>query len=213
MNGITLEDDPNHELHDLNVAKNPKYSGIYPGRCGDTSPHDGVLNLPMGARVTSHEVGLVLVNKVSPRVNQFAPDLIILSAGFDAHKADPMGLGALSAEDFGHITDVACHLAFKSCSGRVLSILEGGYGIPCCRLQRDDPLPVASAANAENPAPPPAPRPQPSKLLDLDDNLPDDIDDQVPLALQRRLEKCFAEGFVECIREHVSSLARCNKVR
>ena len=69
--------------------------------------------------MTAHEVGLALVSRVTPRVNQFGPDLIILSAGFDAHKNDPMGLGALAAEDFGHITEVACKLAFKWCSGRV----------------------------------------------------------------------------------------------
>ena len=202
-----MEDDPNHELHDL--ANNPKQSGIYPGRCGDTSPHAGVLNLPLGGKVRSHEVGVALVSRVTPRVNAFAPDLIILSAGFDAHKSDPMSLGALAAEDFGHITEVACQLAFQSCSGRVLSILEGGYGVPCCRPQRTE-----ETANAESDDAPPAPppRPQPSKLLDLGDDLPDDIDDQVPLALQRRLEKCHAEGFVNCVCEHVSSLARCNKI-
>jgi acetoin utilization deacetylase AcuC-like enzyme len=128
VNGISLDndDDPQHELHDL--ASNPKSGGIYPGRCGDSSPHGCVLNIPLGAKVTSHNVGTALLSRVTPVVDAFSPDLIILSAGFDAHKNDPMGLGGLSAEDFGHITEVACQLAFKSCSGRLLSVLEGGYG-------------------------------------------------------------------------------------
>jgi hypothetical protein len=209
VNGVAMEDDPLHELHDL--ASNPKQTGIYPGRCGDTSPHEGVLNLPLGAKVTSHEVGLALVSRVTPRVNAFAPDLIILSAGFDAHKSDPMGLGMLTAEDFGHITEVACQLAFKSCSGRVISVMEGGYGVPCCRLQNEEPA-QREAPNDEGKCQAAEPRQQPSILLDLGDDLPEDMDDQVPLALQRRLEKCHAEGFVECIREHVRSLARCNKL-
>ena len=235
VNGVSMEDDPNHELHDLAS----KSGGIYPGRCGDTSPHAGVLNIPLGAKVMSHEVGLALVHRVTPRVNAFVPDLIILSAGFDAHKSDPMGLGALSAADFGHITEVACQLAFKNCSGRVLSVMEGGYGVPCCRTQREDrshpvgmketdnetvgssktedPLAgtaapsVASAVTSAEIAVQP-PRPQPSKLLDLGDDIPDDMDDQVPLGLQRRLEKCHPEGFIECVCEHVRSLARCNRI-
>jgi acetoin utilization deacetylase AcuC-like enzyme len=215
VNGVVMDDDPNHELHDLAGST---VAGIYPGRCGDTSPHEGVLNIPLGATVTSQDVGLALISRVTPRVNAFSPDLIILSAGFDAHKSDPMGLGALSAADFGHITEVACKLAFKSCSGRVLSVLEGGYGVPCCRPQRDEPgaeqeievcVEITNGKTASGEA---ITRPQPAKLLDLGDNLPADMDDQVSLALQRRLEKCHSEGFVECVCEHVRSLARCNKI-
>jgi hypothetical protein len=278
VNGQAMEDDPEHELHDLGNSK----SGIYPGRCGDTSPHNGVLNIPLGARVTPHAVGTALINLVSPKVESFSPDLVILSAGFDAHKSDPMGLGGLRAEDFGHITQVACQMAFKSCSGRVVSVLEGGYGVPCCRPQKDIFLPegapvtsqtivkLVSAPELERPSKeatdpavsmdtidsgasvgigslqpvpqsvadsgdfasqaedfvklaetklsdaicsvPPKQRPQPSKLLDLGADLPEDMDDQVPYALQVRLEKCHAEGFVECVFEHVQSLVRCNKL-
>jgi hypothetical protein len=176
----------------------------------------------------------------------------------------------LAALDFGHITEVACQLAFKSCSGRLLSVLEGGYGVPCCRPQVDIFLPASqketsneggaandellpltqkstastlsqqsaedsefvpesqetsttrsSATNAAAPVPPPRvarpatneqpQRPQPSKLLDLGVDLPDDMDDQVPYALQRRLEKCHLEGFVECVKEHVAALIKCSK--
>jgi len=298
VNGHAMEDDPKHELHDL--GSNPKMSGIYPGRCGDTSPHMGVLNIPLGAKVTSHSVGTALINLVSRRVETFAPDLIILSAGFDAHKSDPMGLGGLRAEDFGHITQVACQIAVKSCSGRVLSVMEGGYGVPCCRPQKDiflpqsattqetsqtivksepkpatviasskdiflpqsaatqetsqtivqsEPKPATAIAESESVSEqpqqaisngngslnhasepssqpkddttpsestsavaPPMQRPQPSKLLDLADDLPADMDDQVPYALQCRLEKCHAEGFVECVFEHVQALARGSKL-
>jgi acetoin utilization deacetylase AcuC-like enzyme len=264
INGHPMDDDPDHELHDL--VSHPKLSGIFPGRCGDTSPHDGVLNIPLGARVTSHAVGVALISHVSPKVEAFSPDLIILSAGFDAHKNDPMGLGALKAEDFGHITQNACELAFSSCSGRVVSILEGGYGVPCCRPQRDIFLPkdysgtdkesndmttsngtirvdaveqtsaqkgdksipttdsaiatdtasgntskseVTALVNSEKSSK----RPQPSKLLDLGDDLPESMDDQVPFALQARLEKCHTEGFVDCVFQHVQSLVQCNKLR
>lgn len=146
------------------------------------------------------------MKQVKPAVHKFAPDLILMSTGFDAHKHDPMCLGGLSAEDFGFITEYVCQLANKWCSGRVISVLEGGYGVPCCRPQRNDLFLPPSRADATIP-----PRPQPSRLLDLGTDLPDDMDDQVPLALQRRLEKCHAEGFMECVAEHARALKSCNK--
>jgi hypothetical protein len=237
VNGVSREedDDPNHELHDLATNKS---GGIFPGRCGDTSPHKGIVNVPLGARVTAHDVGNALIRHVSPAVESFAPDLIILSAGFDAHKNDPMSLGTLSAEDFGHITEVACQLAFKACSGRVLSVLEGGYGVPCCRPQRDDlflpPVRLSSELRANGDVSHQgaldttfngassvstsdkqslAKRPQPSQLLDLGEDLPEYMEDQVPYGLQKRLEKCHSEGFIQCVQKHVEALAKCGKRR
>jgi len=247
VNGLPPSDDP--EIH--SPGQNSTKKGIYPGRCGDTSPHAGVLNIPLGPKVTSHAVGTALINQVSPAVGAFSPDLIILSAGFDAHKHDPLGLGDLSAEDFGHITDMTCQLASKHCSGRLISLLEGGYGVPCCRPQKDLLMPPTPQKKEEGkdsfgtghseskndqgrktelgttekslkpPEEPACPtpqitttttqRPQPSKLLELGEDLPGDMDDQVPYALQRRLEKCHQEGFVECVRGHVGSMVKCNK--
>lgn len=225
INGTLPQSDPSDEPYGL--AKNPKLSGIYPGRCGDTSPHRGVLNIPLGSRVMSHAVGTALLQHVTPAVETFSPELIILSAGFDAHKNDPMGLGGLSAEDFGSITELLCQLALKTCSGRIVSILEGGYGVPCCRPQQNTFLPEAmqeppletdgnvddtsgAIATVSDPYTKEKVRPQPSRLLDLGDNLPDDMDDQVPYPLQVRLEKCHTEGFLECVFEHVSALSRCS---
>lgn len=126
INGVDLGDDAGEMSHH-HLGRNPK-RGIFPGRCGDTSPHDGVLNIPLGGRVTAHALGTALVTKVSPAVEKFAPELIIISAGFDAHKNDPLNMGGLAAEDFGTLTEVICKLAHKACSGRVLSVMEGGYG-------------------------------------------------------------------------------------
>lgn len=62
----------------------------------------------MGPRVTAAAVGNAMQGIISTTVNNFSPDLIILSAGFDAHVNDPLGLGGLSAQDFAAITDLSC---------------------------------------------------------------------------------------------------------
>jgi acetoin utilization deacetylase AcuC-like enzyme len=235
------------EENDYRVSvgySNRKDDGIFPGRCGDTSPHKGVMNIPLGARVNAQDVGTALVSMVRPAVNSFAPDLIIVSAGFDAHKNDPLGMGGLSAEDFGHITETICSMANKCCSGRVLSILEGGYGIPCCRPQKDLFLPTPTESSLmsteetsdddqsayvgsqsqstsvlEAPPqpqprpelpPPPAQAPVQPELLDLGNEIPSDMDDQVLQKMHKTLNRCHAEGFVDCVRKHVGALATCN---
>ena len=228
INGYETDDT---DILELASTKSKKPDGIFPGRCGDTNPHDGVLNIPLGSRVTPHQFGHELISQVEPAVNKFQPDMIIISAGFDAHKHDPLGMGGLGAADYNHITEVCCSLAFRSCSGRVLSIMEGGYGVPCCRAQKDIFLPQSeqsqppadsqvsaysdittdTAPAQTSPKPHSERRIQPSKLANIGDDLPDDMDDQVTPVMQRKLEKCHAEGFIDCVKEHVVSLNACNK--
>lgn len=155
--------------------------------------------------MTPHALGEALLTKVKPAILNYMPDLILMSTGFDAHKNDPMGLGTLSSEDFGHVTDLICELAQKVCGGRLVSVLEGGYGVPCCRPQRpwvDKSDPVDKQ---------PEERVQPSQILDLSDVIGDEvIEDQVPPDLQRHLEKCHQEGFMDCVEAHLRSLIRNN---
>ena len=79
INGVDFEDDNLDQL-EHHLGGNPK-KGIFPGRCGDISPHKGVLNIPLGGRVTPHALGTALVTKVTPTVDKFNPELIIISAG------------------------------------------------------------------------------------------------------------------------------------
>ncbi len=57
------------------------------------------------------------------------PELLIVSAGFDAHRADPLAQLRLDTEDFGWITDRLLEVAGECCGGRVVSLLEGGYDL------------------------------------------------------------------------------------
>ena len=66
---------------------------------------------------------------ILPRLDDFAPDLLIISAGFDAHFRDPLGGLNLSEADFGWVTERLVALAARRCGGRVVSLLEGGYDL------------------------------------------------------------------------------------
>jgi acetoin utilization deacetylase AcuC-like enzyme len=193
INGFDEDDSPNEYLGSL--SRRRKIDGIFPGRCGDFSPHDGVLNLPLGKQVTAEAFGLALTSQIYPAVEKFAPDLILLSAGFDAHKNDPLGMGSLSADDFGLITNELCTLARRVCSGRLLSILEGGYGVPCCRPPLRKNLFLPDQTDAIN-----------QQVMDLGEELPDDMEDNLDTDLVKKTANCHQEGFLDCVKEHVASL-------
>jgi acetoin utilization deacetylase AcuC-like enzyme len=85
INGYDAEDTLDEAFH---LPGSKTTEGIFPGRCGDTSPHSGVLNIPLGSKVNSSDVGTALVSQVLPNVESFSPDLIILSAGFGKNSHD-----------------------------------------------------------------------------------------------------------------------------
>ena len=104
---------------------------LYPGSGEpmDTGPHETVVNraLPDGAGSTAFRT--VYERDILPRVDAFAPELILISAGFDAHARDPLAGLMLSTDDFRWITEKICDLADAHCAGRVVSCLEGGYDL------------------------------------------------------------------------------------
>jgi acetoin utilization deacetylase AcuC-like enzyme len=64
-----------------------------------------------------------------PALDAFAPDLILVSAGFDAHRRDPLAQQTLEAKDFGWATRAITAVARRRCGGRIVSSLEGGYDL------------------------------------------------------------------------------------
>ncbi|MCK0149912.1 histone deacetylase family protein [Marivita sp. S6314] len=104
---------------------------LWPGT-GDPSErgaHDNVLNVPLPPRSGGAEMRAAYETQVFPRLREFAPELIILSAGFDAHQDDPLAELQWSTEDFRWLTQELCALAAEICDGRVVSTLEGGYDL------------------------------------------------------------------------------------
>jgi acetoin utilization deacetylase AcuC-like enzyme len=67
--------------------------------------------------------------RILPALRNFSPDLIVISAGFDAHEADPLANLRLKEADFAWVTEKLCEVAERHCKGRIVSMLEGGYDL------------------------------------------------------------------------------------
>ncbi|MEO0931411.1 MAG: histone deacetylase family protein [Pseudomonadota bacterium] len=106
-------------------------SPLYPGTGAAHETGVGnVLNVPLPGGTGSKAFRDVMDRVVLPRVDTFAPQLLLISAGFDAHADDPLAGMNLTTEDFAWVTQRLCDLADKHCAGRVVSALEGGYDLP-----------------------------------------------------------------------------------
>ncbi|MFT7369804.1 MAG: acetoin utilization deacetylase AcuC-like enzyme [Alteromonas macleodii] len=88
-----------------------------------------VVNLPLPDGCGSARFRTTWEHEVFPRVAAFRPELLLISAGFDAHADDPLAGMMLQENDFAWITNKLCDLADEHCSGRIVSALEGGYDL------------------------------------------------------------------------------------
>ncbi len=87
------------------------------------------LNAPMQAGCGDDEYLRVFEDVLAPRVTAFRPEFILISAGFDAHRADPLAGMNLSEKGYARLTDLVGSWASELCAGRMLSMLEGGYDL------------------------------------------------------------------------------------
>jgi acetoin utilization deacetylase AcuC-like enzyme len=104
---------------------------LYPGT-GDvheTGAHGNVLNVPLAPATGGAEMRAVYDTMILPAIADFEPDLILVSAGFDAHAADPLANLRWTEEDYRWLTHRLCDLAQDCCAGRLVSCLEGGYDL------------------------------------------------------------------------------------
>jgi acetoin utilization deacetylase AcuC-like enzyme len=103
---------------------------LYPGT-GRASEHGlgNIYNRCLQPGAGSDEFRATIADAVIPTIEMFRPDFIFISAGFDAHMADPMANLQLTDEDFGWATAELVKAAGRLCGGRVVSALEGGYDL------------------------------------------------------------------------------------
>jgi len=120
-----VEPDP-----DLFYASTHQYP-LYPGT---GSPRErgvagNVVNVPLAAGTEGETFRAAWADRILPALDTFAPELVIVSAGFDAHAADPLAQLEVETEDFVWLTEELLEIAYRHAGGRLVSVLEGGYDL------------------------------------------------------------------------------------
>lgn len=99
------------------------------GARSERGEHDTIVNAPLASGDGSIEFRAAFNDLILPRLEKFSPELIVISAGFDAHRRDPLATINLDAVDFSWVTRKLMNIADASAGGRVVSVLEGGYDL------------------------------------------------------------------------------------
>ncbi len=101
---------------------------FYP-HSGTDNPAANMLNIPVAAYTKGMDVRELVDTYWVPRLEEFKPEMIFISAGFDAHREDDMGQMGLTEQDYAWITDRIRTIALRHAKGRIVSCLEGGYSL------------------------------------------------------------------------------------
>ena len=116
----------NEKVLYISTHQFPYYPGT--GTEKEKGKYKNIFNIPLPAGTTSEEY-LNAYEYVLKKIEEFRPEFILLSAGFDAHKDDPLAQFQLESKDFYDITKRTLELSKLYCNGKVVSILEGGYDL------------------------------------------------------------------------------------
>ncbi|MDU8942351.1 histone deacetylase family protein [Ovoidimarina sediminis] len=99
------------------------------GRADERGAFDNVINIPLAPGTGGAEMRALYEREVIPALDDFAPELVLISAGFDAHAADPLATLRWTEADFVWVTEAVLDVAEAHAGGRVVSTLEGGYDL------------------------------------------------------------------------------------
>lgn len=113
------------ELFYASSHQSPLYPGT--GSRSETGVSGNIVNVPLPPGCGSQLFRERIAADMLPALRAFKPDFIIISAGFDAHRLDPLAGMNLEDDDFGWVTERLMEIANEQCAGRIVSILEGGY--------------------------------------------------------------------------------------
>ncbi|PZX11835.1 acetoin utilization deacetylase AcuC-like enzyme [Palleronia aestuarii] len=105
---------------------------LYPGSgaASERGAHGQIVNVPLDPGTGGAEMRAAYEAEILPRLEDWAPELVIVSAGFDAHADDPLANLGWSETDYAWLTERICDVADRVCAGRIVSTLEGGYDLP-----------------------------------------------------------------------------------
>src|ERR1043165_9721062 len=121
-------DDPS--VYYFSMHQYPWYPGT--GSRGETGQGRGrgyTLNVPLRAMTPAADAKRAFESAIEEVCSKLKPDLVMISAGFDAHRGDPLGQLLLTDDDFVQMTRVVKQWAAETCGGRVVSCMEGGYNL------------------------------------------------------------------------------------
>ncbi|WP_071674201.1 histone deacetylase family protein [Nioella nitratireducens] len=99
------------------------------GDVSETGAHNNVLNVPLAPGTGGAAMREAYESTIFPRLDAYRPELLLVSAGFDCHAADPLSDLAWVEEDYEWLTHRLCDIAERYCGGRLVSTLEGGYDL------------------------------------------------------------------------------------
>ena len=119
--------EPDPTLFYASTHQTPLYPGT--GSPRETGTDNNVVNVPLSAGSGSAEFRAAWSERILPMLDDFAPELVIVSAGFDAHRADPLAQLEVETEDFVWLTEELLAIADRHAQGRLVSVLEGGYDL------------------------------------------------------------------------------------
>lgn len=126
-----FETDPGVLFISLHQDPRTCYPGTgYASETGKGAGRGFTLNIPFDPGTGDDGYQRAFTEQVIPKLDAFAPEVLLISAGFDAHQDDPLAQIELSEEAFEQMTRMLVQVADARCSGRVVSALEGGYNLP-----------------------------------------------------------------------------------
>jgi acetoin utilization deacetylase AcuC-like enzyme len=120
------------DLFYASIHEMPLYPGT--GDPRDTGIANNIVNVPLRAGQAGPEFREALKSRIFPPLLDFSPDLLIISAGFDGHRDDPLANLGLTEEDFSWATFKLAEIAQDHTGGRIVSVLEGGYNLTALAL-------------------------------------------------------------------------------
>jgi acetoin utilization deacetylase AcuC-like enzyme len=126
-NGTQCVAEREPRLFFASTHQSPLYPGT--GAADERGANNNVVNAPLPPGAGGREFRAAMESLVLPALEAFAPELILVSAGFDAHAADPLAQLALSEADYAWAGETLRQVSLRHCKGKLVSTLEGGYDL------------------------------------------------------------------------------------
>ena len=126
-NGTQAAFEADNALFYASTHQSPLYPGT--GSVGETGVGN-IFNVPLRPMAGSTQFRTAMSERILPALDAFRPEFLLISAGFDAHRSDPLAQLLLDEDDFIWITERLIDIANRHAGGRIVSALEGGYDLP-----------------------------------------------------------------------------------